>query len=147
MDLVKWNSMRDVFDFGRHFDRMFSDFLAPSQREQGTDTFWNWQPAVDIYDKDDTIVIKAELPGVDKKDIHVDLKGRVLTLTGERSMDREEKEDACYCRERSYGRFVRSFNLAADVKPDQIEAAYKDGVLHITIPKAESVKPKQITVH
>jgi HSP20 family protein len=107
----------------------------------------SWLPAVDMFDDDDKIVIKAELPGMDKKDISVDIENRVLTLSGERNYDNEVKEDNYYRRERAYGRFKRAFNLPADVDSDQIKADFKDGVLRVEIPKPEEQKPKQITVH
>ena len=106
-----------------------------------------WNPVVDIYDNDDTIVIKAELPGMDKKDIDIDIKDRVLTIKGERSHDNEVKEENYHRRERSFGTFHRSFRLPADTDADKIKADYKDGVLKIDIPKPEKRKPKQITIH
>lgn len=147
MELVRWRPMRDLFGFGSGLDRIFDDFFAPSSSTSEASEAWNWQPVVDIYDKDESVVIKADLPGVDKKDIHVDLKGRVLTLSGERSEEKEANAEGYYRKERAYGKFVRTFNLASDVKPDKINASYKDGVLHITIPKSEASKPKQITIH
>jgi len=106
-----------------------------------------WNPAVDLYEKDDYFVIKAELPGVDKKDIAIDLKDRVLTLSGERSYENEVKEDSYYRRERSYGKFQRAFTLPADVDSDKIKAEFKDGLLQIEVPKPEEQKPKQVTIH
>jgi HSP20 family protein len=138
--------MRDVFGYGG-LDRLFDDFFAPANSETGASETWSWQPVVDIYDKDESVVIKADLPGVDKKDIHVDLKGRVLTLSGERAEEKEADGEGYYRQERAYGKFVRTFNLNTDVLPDKINATYRDGVLHITIPKSESNKPKQIAIH
>ncbi len=102
---------------------------------------------VDVFEKDDNIVIKAELPGVDKKDIHIDMKGNMLTLSGERSVDNEASEENSYRRERSFGKFVRSFHLADGIDPEKINAEYKEGILRLEIPKPEAEKPKQITVH
>ena len=147
MELVRWRPRRDLMGFGGGMDRLFNDFFAPLFHDTEASDTWNWQPVVDIYDKDDNIVIKADLPGVDKKDIHVDLKGRVLTLSGERSEEKEADGEGCYRRERAYGKFTRTFNLAADVLPDKINATYRDGVLHVMIPKSEAQKPKQITIH
>ena len=148
MELVRWRPERDLFGLGGGMSRMFDDFFAPTRFEARESDTWNWRPVVDIYDKDESIVIKADLPGVDKKDIHVDLNGRVLTLSGERTVEKEaNEEESCYRRERVYGKFVRTFNLASDVMPDKINATYKDGVLHVTIPKSETQKPKQIMVH
>jgi HSP20 family protein len=106
-----------------------------------------WNPAVDLYEQDDHFVIKAELPGVDKKDISIDLKDRVLTLSGERSHENEAKEENYYRRERSFGKFQRAFTLPAEVDSDKIKAEFKDGLLRIEVPKPEEQKPKQVTIH
>ena len=147
MQLVKWNPMNDMFSFHRPLSRMFDDFFLPRTTTEDGSLTWGWNPVVDIYDNEDSIVLKAELPGVSKKDIEIDIKDRVLTLKGERSADNEVKEDNYYRRERTYGRFERSFTLPANVNPDKIKADYNDGVLKIEVPKPEDQKPKQITVH
>jgi HSP20 family protein len=90
--------------------------------------------------------MKAELPGVEKDKIAIDVDGRILTLKGERISDSEVKEENYYRRERSYGRFQRSFTLPLETDSEKIKAEYKDGVLHLNIPKPESQKPKQITI-
>ena len=147
MQLVRWNPMNEMFSFRRPLSRVFDDFFLPrTNTEDGTLT-WGWNPVVDIYDNEDNFVIKAELPGVSKKDIEIDIKDRVLTLKGERSADNEVKEDNYYRRERTYGRFEKSFTLPANVDPDKIKADYSDGVLKIEVPKPEDQKPKQVTVH
>jgi HSP20 family protein len=127
-------------------NRMFSD-MFPSTWLDDEVRFTNWHPAVDIYDQDDKVVIKAELPGLDKKDIHVDLKDRVLTLKGERSHESEVKEEEFYRKERAYGKFERAFTLPAGLDPEKISADFKDGVLKIEIPKPEEEKPRKIAVH
>ena len=147
MELVRWNPIRDIFSLRNHTNRVFGDFYFPTNREEGDLPMWNWNPVVDVYDNDDNIVLKAEIPGIDKKDIEIDVKGRVLTLKGERSSDNEVKEDNYYRRERCFGKFERAFNLPVNVELDKIKANYKDGVLEIEIPKPEEKKPKQITVH
>ena len=126
---------------------MFDNFIFPTVRSDETMSDWGWNPVVDIYENEENIVITAELPGVDKKDMTVDVKGRVLTLKGERSTDNEVKEDNYYRRERCYGKFERCFTLPVEVDPEKIKADYKDGVLKIDIPKAEESKPKQVTIH
>jgi len=147
MELVRWNPIRDTFSLRNHMNRVFGDFYFPTNREEGDLSMWNWNPVVDVYDNDDNIVLKAEIPGIDKKDIVIDVKGRVLTLKGERSSDNEVKEDNYYRRERCFGKFERAFTLPVNVEPDKIKANYKDGVLEIEIPKPEEKKPKQIMVH
>jgi HSP20 family protein len=121
----------------------------PFFRSDGDDELpmGSWYPAVDMFDDGDKIVIKAELPGMDKKDISVDIEDRVLTLSGERNYDNEVKEENYYRRERASGTFKRAFNLPAEVNSDKIKADFKDGVLKVEIPKPEAKKPKQITVH
>lgn len=147
MNLVRWNPMRDMFSLSDRMNRVFDGFFYPTTRDDESMSMWDWNPAVDIYDEKDHIVIKAEIPGVDKKDITVDIKDRVLTLKGERSSDNEEKKDNFYRRERTFGKFERSFSLPAQVDLDKVKADYKDGILKIEIPKPEGQKPKQITIH
>jgi HSP20 family protein len=126
---------------------MFDNAFTPTLNEDEVLSTWHCKPVVDIYDNDHNIVIKAELPGVDKKDIVVHVEGRLLTLKGERSSEKEVNEDKYHCRERTYGKFERVFTLPAEVDADKITADYKDGVLKIDIPKPEEQKPKKITVH
>ncbi|KPJ78302.1 MAG: hypothetical protein AMJ54_04235 [Deltaproteobacteria bacterium SG8_13] len=147
MELVRWNPMRDMNDLRHRIDQMFGGMFYPASVENQGSLQWNWNPVVDVYDNDESIVIKAELPGMEKKDISIDVKDRLLILKGERSTDKEVKEEKYYRRERSYGSFQRVFNLPVDVDADKIEAAYADGLLKIEIPKPETQKPKQITVH
>ncbi len=128
----------------REIDRLFEEpfsFLAPS-----TSFFEGWTPAVDIYEDNDKYVVKAELPGMKKEDIDVSLDGNTLTISGERKQEEEKKEGENYRSERFFGRFQRSITLPTAVQADKIEATYKDGVLTLTLPKAEEAKPKQIQV-
>jgi HSP20 family protein len=147
MELIRWNPMRDMFSFRHQMNHLFDDVFKPVVRGDSRLSMWNWNPTVDIYDNDENIVIKAELPGIDKKDIVIDVKDGVLTLKGERSFDNEVKEEKYYCRERTFGKFERVFRLPADIDPEKISADYKDGILKIDIPKPEEQQPKQITVH
>ena len=147
MNLVRWNPVRDMVNFNNGFSSFFDDFFYPSRETADRDETWNWQPAVDIYENDDAIVVKAELPGVDKKDISVDLNGDTLTLKGQRSTEKEVKEDKYYRKERVYGSFERHFKLPENINLEKINADFKDGLLKIEIPKPEETKPKQITVH
>lgn len=147
MQLVKLNPVRDMFSFRNRINHMFDDVFYPINRDEVEFSMGSWNPVVDVYDNDDSIVIKAELPGIDKEGIEIDVKDRVLTLKGERSSESEVKDDNYYRRERSFGKFERAFTLPADVDPDKIKADYKDGVLKIDIPKPEEKKPRQITIH
>jgi HSP20 family protein len=127
-------------------DSVFDDFFGDFFNESPTAVARGWNPKVDVVEEADHIVMKAELPGVEKDQISIDVDGRVLTLKGERSPDHEVKEDNYTLRERSYGRFERAFTLPAETDAEQIKAVYKDGVLELNIPKPASSKPKPIAI-
>ena len=147
MQLVRWNPRRDMSVFNNRLHRFFDDASLPATRRGDEPGITGWRPAVDVYEDDDKLVIKAEVPGVDKEDISVDLNDGVLTLTGTRAYENEVKEENYYHRERAYGKFHRSFSLPAGHDPEKIKADFKDGVLKIEIPKPEEKKPKKISVH
>ena len=147
MNLVRWNPFGEINTFNDRMDRFFREDFFPSEKMAKEWNMVNWKPAVDIYEDDNAIVIKAELPGVDKKDIEVEVKDRVLTLKGERNYEDEVKEDNYYRKERAYGKFSRAFTLPAGMEPERIDADFKDGVLKITVPKPEEKKSKKISVH
>lgn len=146
MQLVRLNPMRDLVNYRRRMDSLFDDFFADFFNGTRAELNRGWNPKVNIFEEDDQIVMKAEMPGVDKDNIAVDVDGRVLTLKGEQSTDNEVKKENYYMRERSYGKFERSFTLPEKIESEKIKAEYKDGVLKLNIPKPESSKPKAITV-
>jgi len=146
MQLVRFNPNRDLFRFRRRMDTVFDDFFGDFFKGAPSEMAAGWNPKVDVFEEEDQIVMKAELPGVDKDNIAIDVNGRVLTVKGERSLDNEVKEGRYTMRECSYGRFQRSFTLPAETDAEKIKAEYKDGVLKLNIPKPESSKPRQITI-
>jgi len=103
-------------------------------------------PAVDIYEDEKSIYLKAELPGIKPEEIKINVDKHVLTLEGERKLEKEEKKEGYHRVERSYGSFRRSFSLPENVSTDEINAAYKDGVLTLTLPKTDEAKPREIKV-
>ncbi|MBW3563236.1 MAG: Hsp20/alpha crystallin family protein [Acidobacteria bacterium] len=105
-----------------------------------------WAPAVDIMEENDTIVVRAELPGIRKEDINISFENGVLTLEGTREFEDETKERNYHRVERSYGRFVRSFTLPRSVDSERISASYEDGVLEVALPKKEEAKPRKIEI-
>ena len=134
MSLIQRNNPFDL-------DRFFDNFLAPASNNNEMGSFF--APRVDIRDKDDHYEITAELPGVNKEDIHVHVKDGVLTLEAESSQNQqEEKEGRVIRQERRYGRYLRSFDLGGDVHDDDINAAFKDGVLTLTAPKVKQEEPQ-----
>jgi HSP20 family protein len=146
MNLARWSPRREMFSANNQMDRVFNNFFNPVLNSANSE-FRDWNPKVDIYEEKDTIVVKADLPGIDKKDITIDVKGRTLTLKGERKVDNEIKEESYHRKESAYGKFERAFTLPGEVDPNKIKADYKDGILKITIPNPEKEKAKQITIH
>lgn len=142
-----------VEDFEQWFDRFMEDmWRRPFPSLFGRDRWLPIRPlsmripALDVYEEKDTVVVKAELPGMKKEDVEVNLVGETLTIKGEKKEDKEVKEDDYYRRERSYGSFLRTVALPCEVKSDEIKASFKDGVLEIRMPKTEEAKRKSITV-
>ena len=147
MAIVRFEPFRDLTSLQERMNRLFSE----SYRSQQTgDDDWalggTWAPAVDIYEQDNNIVLKAELPGVDPKDVDIRLENNTLTLRGERKFDDEVKKENYHRVERAYGAFTRSFTLPTVVDQGSIKAEFKDGVLRVTLPKREEAKPKQIHI-
>ena len=147
MDLIRWNPWTELVSLRERMNRVFDDSLFRSDRREDSFAMGTWSPAVDMFEKDDTVVIKAELPGLDKKDVSLDLQNGVLTLKGERKYENEVKEENYYRREMSCGKFIRSFTLPADVDADKIKAEFQNGLLTVEVPKPEEHKPKQIKVN
>ena len=124
------------------FESIFRDFPFRESLLHGE----NGLPAVDVLEKNGNLILKAELPGMEEKDIELTLEGSVLTLKGQRKLDEKEERDNYRRIESYYGSFSRSFSLPDTADRDKIKADYKNGVLTITMPKAENTKPKQIKV-
>jgi HSP20 family protein len=146
MTLVRWDPFRELEDMSDRLNRMFSRPSIGSKNGKETLTVADWTPTVDISETDGEYVIKAELPEVKKEDVKVTLEDGVLTLSGERRQEKEEKHTKYHRVERSYGSFVRSFSLPELVDESKVKAEYKDGVLSLHLPKAEKVKPRAIEV-
>ncbi len=143
MAIVRWSPARDLNRMERELRRMFRDFEQSSEEPSSVAV---WTPPVDIYETDNEVVVRADLPGIDQRDLDIRLENNVLTLKGERKMEQEVKEDNYHRIESAYGTFVRSFTLPAIVEEDKIKAEYKNGVLKIVLPKKEQAKPRQIKV-
>ena len=144
MAIVRWSPFRDIIGLQDEMNRAFDSFVKGNDTPALTEG--TWAPSVDIYESKDAITIDAELPGLNQKDISVTVVDNVLTIKGEKKQEKEVKEENYHRVERSYGLFSRSFTLPVGVKADNIKASYKDGVLKITLPKAEEAKPKQIDI-
>lgn len=145
MAIVRWEPWTGFSSLRREMDRLFDDFGRGTGEEKGLAT-WNWAPAVDIYEKGEEYVVKANLPGMKKEDIKVSLHNGALTISGETKREQEVKEEYYYRSERAYGAFSRAIGLPSEVDPEKIKATYESGVLELRIPKAEKAKAKEIKI-
>ena len=148
MAIKRWRPFRDLVSIQDEMNKLFDDFFGRfPMRMEGMERMW--APNVNISETKDDIIAIAEIPGMTKDDIKVTLNENTLTLSGEKKREKkekEEKEENYHRIERSYGSFTRSFDLPAKIQFSKVEANYKDGVLQITLPKSEEVKPKEIPV-
>ena len=138
--------MRTLASFQDEMNRMFNEFFRGGSGEEVGWGVRTWAPPVDIYETDDAVVLTAELPGVSKDDVSIEIHQNTLILRGERKHEAEVKEGDYYRAERAYGTFQRSFVLPTLVDQDQVQATYKDGVLELRLPKSEAAKPKRIAI-
>jgi HSP20 family protein len=149
MAIVRWEPFRDLMTVQDRMNRIFDDAFRGAARP-GTEEDWalggTWAPAVDIFEHEGNLVLKAELPGIDPKDVEVHVENNVLTLRGERKFESEVKREQYHRVERAYGTFSRSFTLPNVVDTEKIKAEFKDGLLRVTLPQREEAKPKQISI-
>lgn len=141
MALVRWDPFRELTALQTEVNRLFSRVGGGDVVERQS-----WTPSVDVIESEDAIKLKADLAGMDPADISIEVQDNVLTVSGERRFQEEVKEDKYYRIERRYGSFSRSLALPQAVNEDGIEAKYENGLLEVTVPKAEIAKPRKITV-
>ena len=147
MAIMRWEGFRDLLSLQDRMNRLFDESARGTGHGREEDwTTGTWAPAVDIYEQGGDLVLKAELPGVDSKDVDVRIENNVLTLKGERKVDHEVKRDNYHRVERAYGAFTRAFTLPTTVDTTKVKADFKDGVLRIVLPKREESKPKQVQI-
>jgi HSP20 family protein len=151
MTLVRFSPSRQAVDPFRglsdiqgEMNRLFDSFFGRSGQVGGSDRVW--APALDVYETNDELVVTAELPGVTEKDIHLSITGDMLTLKGERPTHAEAESGSYYRNERWFGRFERTFTLPIPVQTGKVRAVHRDGVLTVTLPKADEVKAREIKI-
>lgn len=143
MSLVRWDPFDELSSLRERVNRLFSETMGGSESLP----IRRWSPACDIQETESEVIITADLPGVSKEEVNVELVGDTLTLSGERKQESEEKKNGYHRIERAYGKFQRSFTLATEVNHEAIAASFDKGVLTIRLPKSEKVKPKQIPIN
>jgi HSP20 family protein len=149
MHLMKWDPFRELEEMANTFNRLYTrpfPTRPPFRNEEEALVRFDWAPLVDISETDKEYLIKAELPEVKKEEVKVAIEEGVLTIQGERKIEKEEKDRKVHRVERSYGKFLRSFTVPRDVDEKKIVAEFKDGILNVHVPKAEMAKPRLVEV-
>lgn len=141
-NLIRWEPMREMMTLREAMDRLFDDAFTRPISPSGISAM----PAIDLYQDDDQVVVKAALPGYKTEDVTISITAGVMKLRGEIRQDEEKKEKTWHIREHRFGSFERSITLPADVQSDQAKAEFTNGILTITLPKAEAIKPKTISI-
>ena len=142
--LTRWEPFRGATALQDQVNRLFDDVFERTGEESSLTA---WAPAVDIYETEHALMVKADLPEVDPKDLDIRVENNILTIRGERNFDKDVQKENYLRVERAYGSFARSFTLANTVNSEAIKADYQNGVLTLSIPKKEEAKPKQIKVN
>jgi len=144
MNIVRWEPIREMVGLRDAIDRMFEDGLSKYPR------LWprlgEWELPIDMYQTSDEVVVKASIPGLKSEEVDISVTGDTLTIKGEHKEEKEIEEENYIYKERRYGTFSRSMLIPVKVKSDKAEAVFEDGVLTLTLPKAEEVKPRQIKI-
>lgn len=153
MSFIRWSPARDlpafpsdVLSMQREINRMFDGFFRGGVQEDDAVQASAWMPAADVAEHEDTYQVRMEIPGVAKEDVRITIQENILTVRGEKKKEKETRPSRYHRVERSYGSFQRSFTLPSTVKADAIDAEYRDGILQMTLPKAEEARQKQIEV-
>jgi len=143
--IVRWDPFREMARFQDRMNRLFDETWSRGHRDEDFVT-GAWAPAIDVRESTDALEIQAELPGIEPKDVEVSVENGVLTLKGNRAFEKAAEGETYHRVERVYGAFERSFTLPTNVDPSKINAVYRHGVLHLTLPKREEAKPKAIAI-
>ena len=144
-ELTTWRPFRELDKMRGEMDRLWDAFFEGRPRKN-TMEGGEWLPSVDVSETKNDLVVKAELPGMDPKDIDISLSDGLLTIRGEKKQEKEEKEENYHFIERSYGSFTRSVQLPREVKRENISASYKNGILKVVLPKSEEAKTKEVKI-
>jgi HSP20 family protein len=143
MSIIRWDPFDEIMSTREAMDRLFEDFFSRRPRQAGPMV---WQPAIEISETENDIIVKAELPGIDPKNVEVNVTAEGLTIKGEARTEQEEKKRNYYRRELRYGAFQRTVPLPIEVKGEDAKATFRHGILEVKVPKAERVRPKSVKV-
>ena len=148
MALIRWEPARELATIQSEMNRLFNTFFEPAGGTNGSSpsTGRRWVPAMDLVESEDEFVLRADLPGLSENDVNIELEDNVLTVSGERKAEHEERKEGYYRVERASGQFSRSLTLPEGIDPDSIRANFENGVLEVRIPKPEARKPKTVEI-
>lgn len=146
MAITKWDPFRDIMVLRDRMNRLFEDLVSSPKYEESDIIQSTWSPAVDIYETENELVLTAELPGVEEKDVEIKVEDNTLSLRGERKFEKETREENYHRIERAYGSFYRSFSLPNYVDQEKISAEYENGLLKVHMPKKPEVKPRKVKI-
>jgi HSP20 family protein len=147
MALIRWEPVRELQTVQNEMNRLFNTFFdAPTPGGNGGGTLRRWIPAMDVTETDDQYVLRADLPGMSEGDVNIELDDNVLTISGERKSEHEQRSEGFYRVERASGSFSRSLTLPEGVEPGSIQASFDSGVLEVRIPKPEQPKPRKVQI-
>jgi HSP20 family protein len=144
MELMPWRPSGELASLRKEMDSLWNRFFSAADFPRFASE--EWQPSVDISETKDTLLVKAELPGLDAKDVSVTISGDMLTIKGEKKQEKEKKDEHYYCSERYSGTFQRTIRLPVNIKSDKIDATFEKGILLIALPKTEDAQKKEIKI-
>lgn len=146
MSMIRWDPFDDLASLRESMDKLFDDFFTRRPEQGGRRMAMVWQPAIEAYETEGDVVVRAELPGIDPSQVEITVAQDTLTIKGEAKSESEDKRRNYYRRELRHGAFIRSLALPAGVQGDQAKASYKNGILEIRVPKSERAKPRTVKV-
>jgi HSP20 family protein len=147
MAIIRWEPVRELHTVQNEMNRLFNTFFdSPTPRNGGRTVAHRWTPAMDVVEADGHYILRADLPGLSENDVKIEVEENVLTISGERKSEHEQKGEGYYRVERSFGSFSRSLTLPEGVDADSIQASFDSGVLEVQIPKPEQPKPRKVQI-
>jgi HSP20 family protein len=147
MALIRWEPVRELQTIQSEMNRLFNTFFEPPTPGNGGSALRRWIPAMDLVETNDDFVLRADLPGLSENDVKIELEDNVLTISGERKAEHEERKEGYYRVERASGMFSRSLTLPEGVDPEGVKASFDRGVLEVRVPKPEQRKPRKVAIN
>jgi HSP20 family protein len=146
MALIRWEPAREISSIQNEMNRLFNTFFDTPTANGGTSPARRWVPAMDLVEAENEFVLKADLPGLSEENVSIEVEDNVLTISGERKAEHEERKEAYYRVERAFGRFSRSLTLPEGIDPEAVKASFEHGVLEVRVPKPEAKKPRKVAI-